>query len=227
MKINKDTIIKCDNIEEVKDCLNKLDILGFNIDFTDLPESLVISICGDNTFFNNDYSIIHGYNNLITHKELIEYYNDNKDKLSPNLIVDKNEKILKINNINKNYTVFYYAAQDDTFIKQTLRGCHLEEYLQNRDYYISHKACEKAVKKNRIRKKLELLAFELNGNRDINWNDGKDKYCICYNVFCHTICVDNITKMKDMNFYCYSKDFKNKAIELVGEEDLKDYLMNC
>ena len=88
-------------------------------------------------------------------------------------------------------------------------------------------AFEKAVKRKEIENKLRLLAFELNGNKDIDLNDNKWKYFIYYDNDNQLITTDSVLDIKDMNILCYSEDFKDKAIELISEEELKNFLINC
>lgn len=228
MKIDKNTVIKCSNLNEVKDCLDKLNEFGFNTDKY-FPDDSIFIFYADNVFTGQPRVMLRKQDNIITYEYFLELYKKQiKENKQPDLVVDKNGRVLKINNWNSDKKMFFYDTTyneiSGTISISKFNKEKIQEKLKNSDYYITYEACEKALKRKNIENKLRLLAFELNGNRDIDWNDNKEKYCIYYNVFCQSIGVDNITKMKDMNIYCYSEDFKDKAIKLIGEEDLKDYL---
>ena len=70
-------------------------------------------------------------------------------------------------------------------------------------------ACEKALKRKETENKLKALAFELNGNKDIDWTNEKDKYYIYYNLKYNLIRSDIAYDFKDMNIYCSSEYFKD------------------
>ncbi|WP_294403001.1 hypothetical protein [uncultured Clostridium sp.] len=230
-------MIKCNNLEEVKDCFNKLEELGFAFedDYSFEDRTIVFYSIYEKAFLNNVHFYISKDHNYISYKYFIKLYNKQiKEKESKNkqldLLVDRNGKVLKINETNLDITVFYFDT-DILCIHNGVIGDYVKENSNKVDYYISKEACEKALKRKEIENKLRLLAFELNGNREIDWDDYKDKYkdkyYICYEAQYHLIVSQLTDTYKGMNIYCYSEKFRNKAIELIGEEDLKDYLINC
>lgn len=147
----------------------------------------------------------------------------------PDLLVNKNGRVLKVNNLSTCYNVFYYNTDTGAIDNDFMEGSYLIEYINKTDFYNSEKACEKAIKRKEIENKLRLLAFELNGNKDIDWKDNKTKYFICYSTgYFNNFFQSEIQHVKEQGvIYCYSKNFTDKTVELIGEKDLKDYLINC
>lgn len=163
-----------------------------------------------------------------------KFLNQYRKENEPDFITDKNGKILKIKNYNSDERMFFYDTINDE-IDDTVSINEFDKELLQRelkiiDYYISEKACEKAIKRKEIENKLRLLAFELNGNRDIDWNDKNYKNYLEYS-FVNKLIYTNYQApeigAKSNAIYCYSERFKNKAVELIGEKDLRDYLINC
>ena len=229
MKIDENTIIKCKNIEEVKDCSNSLHELGFKTDFQDDKDFNFIAWSVNDVFCNFETVEVTKDINFISYKYFLKLYNKQiKKSKQPDLLVDKNGKVLKINNLDSNQIIYYY---DYNKINQT-RICYtIKEFLNFNlsvmDVYVTQEACEKIIKRKQIEKKLELLAFELNGNRDIDWGKGEPKYYLYYNIPNKVIDTGwNSYNKQQGGIYCLSENFKNRAIELIGEEDLKDYLIN-
>lgn len=229
MKIDTNIIINCNNLEEVKDCLDKLKELGFNVCFNNNKDQLVVNQSRDiNSFQNYIWTKFYPENFCVNYKTFIKLYNKQiKENTQPNLLVDKNGKILKVNDFKDKAVVYYTNLEDLSIIEEGISCEDLKNKLYNRDYFISEEACQKAEKRNIIRRKLEALAFELNGNKDINWDNTKWKNYIYYDNNSQLIATDSVLYVRDMNIYSYSEDFKDKAIELIGEQDLKDYLINC
>lgn len=229
MRIDENTIIKCDNLNEVKDCLDKLEELGFKVFFFNDKEQLIISKLKNNNEFKN-YVWVDFYkeNYCVNYKTFVKLYNKQIKKNKPGLIIDKNGKILKVNNIDKDYKVFIHSTYGNWIDEYVLTGECIAANLLEVDYYVIKEELEKALKRKKIENKLRALAFELNGNKDIDWTDEKLKYYLAYDSIDKTIFQDNWKVIKSQGtIYCYSFGFRNKAIELIGEEDLKDYLINC
>ena len=233
MRIDKNTAIKCNNVEEVKDCFTKLNELGFdfedNFDFED--KIIVYYSIYEKAFLNNVHFYISKDHNYISYKYFLKLYNKQiKEKKEPDLLVDKNGKVLKVNNWNSDRQLYWnnniVTSPLNEWIEDS-KNCFYED-----DYYITKETCEKAQKRKEIENKLRLLAFELNGNRDITeeeWKNHFIKKCyLYYNYYNNTIRTgdDNVC-INQGSIYCLSKDFKDKAIDLIGEKDLKDYVMNC
>lgn len=228
MKIDKNTIIKCKTRQEVVDCLNRLRDLGFKSDLNPANSNgLLVTSYDGPEFFTNFYNInVKEDCFFLNYNNFLKLYNKQIKKIKQSdLLVDKNGKVLKVNNWNSNKQLYWnnniITSPLNEWIEDS-KNCFYED-----DYYISKETCEKAQKRKEIENKLRALAFELNGNKDIDWNNKlTNKYCITY---CNDIIEQErwSTIKYQGTIYCYSKDFLHKAIELINEEDLKDYLINC
>lgn len=227
MRIDENTVIKCNNLEEVSECLDMLKNLGFETFHKENSYELFVAMTFNNIFTNFTSVEVCLKNNFISFKTFQKIYNKQIKEKQPDLLVDKNGKVLKVNNNKKMYTIYFFDSFGEYINDTDKIGKALQDSINYVSYYISKEACEKALKRKEIENKLRLLAFELNRNREIDWSDYKDKYYICYEAQYHLIVLQLTNTYKGMNIYCYSEKFRNKAIELIGEEDLKDYLINC
>lgn len=229
LKINERLIVRCYDHEQVKDVLNKLNELGYKTKFHEENGNIICFKNYKECFINIDAAALDEKSIVIWYKRFIKIYERQKEKLKkePDLLVNKNGKILKINNIDKEYHVFYYDNNLDKNNGIDFSGSFLAEDMKKTDFYTSLEALEKALKRKEVENKLRALAFELNGNEDIDCTDNKTKYHL--ECFCDRKTISQgyfvVTKIQG-TICCYSEDFKDKAIELIGEEDLKDYLMN-
>ena len=236
MKIDENTIIKCNNLNEVKDCFNSLHELGFKTDFQDDKDFNFIAWSVSDVFCNFETVEVTKDINFIKYKLFLELYKKQiKKNKQLDLVVDKNGEVLKINNFNSDKKLFIY----DTLNKKIWNTCGInsfdqefwQENLIKLDYYISEEALKKAVKRKEIENKLNLLAFELNGSRDITeeeWEDGSvSKYFLCFDYYNMNILqYTNSSSKNQGTIFCISKNFLNKAIKLIGKKDLKDFLIN-
>lgn len=236
MQIDGNTIIKCKSQTEVSTCLNMLKDLGFETFYEEndcnlLVAATFITLKLDYLFTSFETREISSKNNLISFETFQKLYNKQIEERKPNLLVDKNGKILKVNNINKKYDIFAHYSYDDCVKEYISDGDYIAMHLNTVDYYTSREACEKVLKRKETENKLKALAFELNGNRNITFQDWEDysisKYYLCFKFTGRDICQYSDQISKDQGkIYCLSDDFKNKAINLIGEEDLKEYLIN-
>lgn len=82
------------------------------------------------------------------------------------------------------------------------------------------------VEKILVRRQLEDIAQRLNKGHKINWNDDNQiKYCIRFNFPLNTISTyARLHQKLQGTVYCLDKNFKDVAIEEIGEERLKKYL---
>lgn len=230
LKINERLIVKCHNHEQVKNALKKLNELGYEIEFNEVLGNIVCFDNYDKKFTNLNFTNLNDKNIVIEYKIFIKIYERQKEKLKkdPDLLIDKNGKILKVNNIDKTYHVFYYDNNLNRNYGIDFKGLFLAEDINKTDFYTSLEALEKTLKRKEIENKLKALAFDLNGNKDINWNDDKYKFYLDYCYEDKTIVQYSWRTIKHQGtIYSYSEVFKDKAIELIGEEELKEYLKNC
>lgn len=238
MKIDENTIIQCKNLEQINDCLNKLGELGYN--HTNYSEDNGSHAKSKFVFYKrsfegfdaNENLCINVRNQIIQYKTFLRLYNKKmKKETKLKLIVDKNGKILQKDYLkNLKDTIFYYNTEKNIVDEIPASSLFVDERFDNIDFYTSEEACEKALKYKEIENKLRALAFKLNGNKNISekdWENGDlDKYYLTYGYCIKQIaqCYDN-TYRNQGTIYCLSPDFKNKAIELIREEDLKNYLI--
>lgn len=238
MQIDGNTIIKCKSQTEVSTCLNMLNDLGFETFYEEndcklLVAATFITLKLYYLFTSFETREISSKNNLISFKTFQKLYNKQIEKnKQPKLLVDKNGKILKVNDFKDKAVVYYTNLEDLSIVEEGISCKDLKNKLYNKDYFISEEACEKALKRKEIENKLQLLAFELNGNRNITEKEWKniyiDKYYLYYLLSNKIIDLGFNIKSKDQGtIFCLSEDFKDKAIELIGEKDLKEYLINC
>lgn len=118
---------------------------------------------------------------------------------------------------------YYYLASNGNIIKAdwanlegdcfrfTTGNCFRTEQ-EARDY-----------KGNLITKqRLKDLAFELNNGKEINWNDGYNKYylsCNCYSSEAETLASSFVYNFQSLgDVYCLNKDFLQIAKQHIGEE---------
>ena len=156
MKIDENTIIKCNNLNEVKDCFNSLHELGFKTDFQDDKDFNFIAWSVSDVFCNFETVEVTKDINFIKYKLFLELYKKQiKKNKQLDLVVDKNGKVLKINNFNSDKKLFIY----DTLNKKIWNTCGInsfdqefwQENLIKLDYYISQEACDKAIKRKEKR----------------------------------------------------------------------------
>lgn len=239
MKIDENTIIQCKNLEQINDCLNKLGELGYN--HTNYSEDNGSHIKSKFVFYKrsfegfdaNENLCINVRNQIIQYKTFLRLYNKKMNKETKlKIIVNKNGKILKkdfLENYKKN--IFYFNTEKNIVDEVPASGLFVDERFDSINFYINKEACEKAIERKEIENKLRLLAFELNGNRDITKEDWEnadlDKYYLTYGYSIKQIvrCYDDIYRNQG-TIYCLSPYFKVKAIKEIGKKKLEDYLIN-
>lgn len=230
MKIDKNIVVKCKNLKEVKDCLNKLKELGLEVKkMNEYNSCLIVSSTVPYRLYFSNYKtpVIDINKNIASYDYFLKLYKKQKSK-QDDLVVNKNGKILQKDYL-KDYknNIFYFNTEKNIVDEVSASSLFVDERFNNIDFYTSKKACEKAIKRKEIENKLRMLAFKLNEDMDIDYNNKEWKYYIHYDYEKGEISTDNVLDIKDMNIYCYSEQFVHKAIKLIGEEDLKDYLINC
>ena len=77
-----------------------------------------------------------------------------------------------------------------------------------------------------VRRQLEDIARRLNKGQEINWNDNNQlKYCIGFDFPFNIISIGALYRKLQGSVYCLSDEFKDVAIQEIGEERLKKYLL--
>lgn len=107
----------------------------------------------------------------------------------------------------------YYENNDDLDTNMYVMG----------NYFKTKEEAEKVVEKLKIYTRLKDLTLRLNKGEELDWeNENQRKYFIYYdnhNKEIYTIC--NYYSKELGQIYCLDKDFLNKAIKEIGEENLK------
>ena len=93
------------------------------------------------------------------------------------------------------------------------------------NYFESEEQTKNYKEKLLIEQELKDIAMELNKGEEIDWEDTQEKYYLSYDLD-HYDLLDLCTySVKDQGtIYCLDPDFKNVAIERIGEERLTKYL---
>ena len=86
------------------------------------------------------------------------------------------------------------------------------------------KQAELEAEKILVRRQLEDIARRLNKGRKIDWNDNNQlKYCIGFDFPLNIISIGALYRKLQGSVYCLSDEFKDVAIQEIGEERLKKY----
>lgn len=94
------------------------------------------------------------------------------------------------------------------------------------NYFKTKEQAENYIEKLLIEQELKDIALELNKGEETDWeNSNQDKYYLGFDYYKDEIdyYVNNRSK-KQGAIYCLYKNFKNVAIERIGEERLTKYL---
>lgn len=85
---------------------------------------------------------------------------------------------------------------------------------------------EQEAEKILVRRQLEDIARRLNKDEKIDWNNQeREKYCLAYDNNDKCICqATNKFTVRQGTVYCLDENFKDIAIQEIGEERLKKYL---
>lgn len=140
-----------------------------------------------------------------------------------NKLENENKKENKRWRAEKNDRYFYINDCGSVFASRETRD-YVDEYrFKTRNYF---KTEEEALEYKQVMityYNLMDLAEELNKGRKIDWNDGSQcKYSIYYNYEIDKLQRTCSFRWKDLGqIYCLDKNFKEKAIEKIGEDRLK------
>jgi hypothetical protein len=94
------------------------------------------------------------------------------------------------------------------------------------NYFKIEESIENHKEKLLIEQELKDIARELNKGKEIDWkDDSKDKFCISYDFYESRITYNFNSSVKIQGIiYCLDKNFKDVAIERIGQERLTRYL---
>ena len=126
----------------------------------------------------------------------------------------------------KEHELFWYL---DTWNRPRVRNyigtsvcCN--ESFKNYNCFQTREQAEQEAKNILIRRQLEDIARRLNKGKEIDWFDSEQsKYYI--ELYCNNIITNFYLAHKTQGtVYCLDKNFKDIAIQEIGEERLKKYL---
>ena len=94
------------------------------------------------------------------------------------------------------------------------------------NYFETEEQAENYKQKLLVEQELKDIAMELNKGEEINWNDyNQEKEHLVYDFSINEIIFDyDYVYKKQGVVYCLDKDFRDIAIERIGEERLTRYL---
>lgn len=113
------------------------------------------------------------------------------------------------------------------FVNYSLFMSETESRFKNYNCFQTKEEAEQETEKILIRRQLEDIAKRLNKNNKIDWeNRTQNKYLIYFNYGDEEIgTYSTMLLYKEQGaIYCLDKNFKDIAIEEIGEERLKRYL---
>ena len=218
--------IVCRNQNQVKDCLNYLKQLGFDVeDFTEYCDGCNIIFWGD----SNKKFII---SNMLKRNLPIEFYNKEFVKILRKFIKQKEEKeklkdyevasdgrIIAINNLKSEQKIYtIYGTETDLY-----HLSFVNEMISLGSLYATAEARDRAKFKMETEIQLKNIAERLNNGRKIDFEDGcENKYYIYYDYenginFCNTCYPSQGT------IHCLDENFLNVAKKEIGEEQLIKY----
>lgn len=119
---------------------------------------------------------------------------------------------------------YWVIYSDGSVTSDMWRGEYAQDISRYRsgNIFRTREEAEEVSEKRKVKAELERLAEELNGDREIDWeNDEQRKYHLCGGKL--EILSDNVnwvTRTEGVT-YCLDKNFLNEAKKRIGEEWLK------
>lgn len=121
--------------------------------------------------------------------------------------------------------MFYYLNSYNIAISETWdASCSDAEHYNIYNCFKTREQAEQEAEKILIRRQLEDIARRLNKGKEIDWYDSEQsKYCI--ELYCNNIITNFYLAHKTQGtVYCLDKNFKDVAIQEIGEGRLIKYL---
>lgn len=222
----KEYNIICTNTDEVKECLDILEQLGFKIVETIYCEERIVKYNNNDYFYSSDtietdYKDINFCNfKKQTKKFLKEKEKKAKEEL-PDFEVAEDGRIIKINNYKSN-KIIYIVGNNDYQIYLFTNDFMQNNFIDLGRAFNSEKTKNKAIEKQKIYIKLKNLAERLNNGKKLNWNDiDEDKYYIYYDYANEELREEyNNLNQNQGTIYCLDENFLEIAKKEIGEENL-------
>ena len=228
--------IICKNQEQVKNCLNYLEQLGFDVeDFTDYYDGCNIVLWGE-------HSEKFVFSDILKGKITIEFYNKKLVKTLQKLIKEKEKqekvkdfevaedgRIIKVNNWMSKKQIFLLFIRDKAAgtINRFSQDC-LIKYVNLGLVYSTEEARDRAMFKLEIETKLKNIAERLNNGGKIDWEDeDQTKFIILYNYRSKILGLLDLYGVYRWKYqggiYCLDKNFLDVAKQEIGEDNLIKY----
>ena len=97
--------------------------------------------------------------------------------------------------------------------------------INNYNCFKTREEAEKEANKIIIRRKLEDIARRLNGGKELDWSNNKNKFYITYSAHENALHFAKTMNLQIQGVvYCISPKILEVAIEEIGEERLIDYI---
>lgn len=122
--------------------------------------------------------------------------------------------------------LYWYVDVDglDISTVDAYGGFDEKAYLMG-NYFKTQEEAVKYSKNQQTKMKLKRLAESLNGDATISWeNQNQQKYYLYYDNFNKRLCQDANQNHQSQRIYCLNDEFKLRAIQEIGEDDLIDYI---
>lgn len=120
-------------------------------------------------------------------------------------------------------TFYFVNNVGAIFYRSANNSYELSNFLSFYNCFQTREQAEAEAEKILVRRMLEDIARRLNKGEKIDWNNNKRKYYI--ELFCNNILLDSNAFYKTQGtVFCLDENFKDVAIQEIGEERLKKYL---
>lgn len=233
----KNIQIVCRNREQVKNCLNYLEQLGFDID-----DFSAYYYDGYNIIFWEERNKRFIISNKLKENLKIEFYNkkfiktlqkfkkqkEEKEKLKDHEVASDG-RVIKINNKQsekKIFVAYEYESCNEGNTICLLSQKYIDYVLKYGLAYATKEARDKAMFKLEIETKLKNIAERLNKGQKIDWeNERQPKFNINYNFIDYKKMYCNVNRhyKSQGTIYCLDENFLEVAKQEIGEKNLIKY----
>ena len=124
---------------------------------------------------------------------------------------------------------YYYIDAFGNVLSQIETGHYSDSaFWKNYNCFKTREQAKLETKKILVRRMLEDIARRLNKGMKIDWyNKEQTKYSIQFNYYSGKIALDHCFRQQAQGtVYCLDENFKDVAIQEIGEQRLKAYLKN-
>ena len=227
--------IVCKKIDQVEDCYNHLEQLGFKVSYYSREGFFFIIRYNDELSGFSNYGTIAGDKYIeFYNKELVktlQKFIKEKEKKLPDFEVAKDRRITKVNNYSSEQIIYVacdYGHNKEGYEIFNLNPSFLDFALKYGLVYATKEARDKAMFKLEIETKLKNIAERLNAGRKIDWEDeDQNKFIIFYNYRSKILGLLNLYGVYNWKcqgvIYCLNKNFLEVAKKEIGEENLIKY----